>query len=76
MLTFGVDGTRDTVGETDVELGQGVFLVDGSVRQISDGGGLDHVLNRVSLDGLVLGEKWVSDVRDMAKFLWIGVAGG
>lgn len=59
VLTFGVDGARDTVGETDVELGQGVFLVDGSVRQISDGGGLDHVLNRVSLDGLVLGERSV-----------------
>ena len=49
-----MDGTRDAVGEPDVELGQGVFLVNGGFGQITDGGGLDHVLDRVTLDGFVL----------------------
>jgi hypothetical protein len=53
-LTLGVDGARDAVGETDVELGEGVLGVDRGLGQVTDGGGLDHVLDRVALDGLVL----------------------
>ena len=54
QLTLGVDGARNAVGDTDVKLGEGVFGVDGSVGHVTDSGGLDHVLDRVSLDGLVL----------------------
>lgn len=49
-----MNGAGDAVGETDVELRQGVFLVDGRLRQITDRGGFDHVLDRVALDGFVL----------------------
>ena len=53
-LTLGVDSARDAVGHSDVELGEGVLGVNGSLGQVTDGSGLDHVLDRVSLDGLVL----------------------
>lgn len=53
-LTLGVDSARNAVGDTDVELGEGVFRVDRGVGQITDGSSLNHVLDRVSLDGLVL----------------------
>jgi hypothetical protein len=59
-----VDGARDAVGETDVELGQGVLGVDRGLGQVTDGGGLDHVLDRVALDGLVLGGSAGVGLRD------------
>lgn len=49
-----MDSARDTVGDSDVELGQSVLLVDRGVRHVSDGSSLDNVFDRVSLDGLVL----------------------
>ena len=53
-LTLGVDGAGHAVGETDVELGKGVLLVDRCLGKVTDSSGLDHVLDRVALDGLVL----------------------
>lgn len=53
-LTLGVDGARDTVGETDIELGEGVLGVDRGLRKVSDGSSLDHVLHGETLDSLVL----------------------
>ena len=49
-----MDSTGNTVGDSNVQFWQGVFRVDGSLGKITDGSGLDHVLDRVSLDGLVL----------------------
>lgn len=49
-----MDSARDAVGHSDVQLGEGVLGVNGSLGQVTDGGGLDHVLDGVSLDGLVL----------------------
>lgn len=53
-LTLGVDGARDTVGKTDVELREGVLGVDRGLREVSNGGSLNHVLHGESLDSLVL----------------------
>lgn len=53
-LTLSVDGARDTVGKTDVELGEGVLGVHRGLREVSDGSSLDHVLHGESLDSLVL----------------------
>lgn len=50
-----VDGARDTVDHLDVELGQGVLLVDGGLAQVTDGSSLNNVAHSESLDGLVLG---------------------
>lgn len=50
-----MDGARDTVGETDIELGEGVLGVDRGLRKVSDGSSLDHVLHGETLDSLVLG---------------------
>lgn len=52
--TLGVDGARDTVGKTDVELREGVLGVDRGLREVSNGGSLNHVLHGESLDSLVL----------------------
>lgn len=49
-----VDGARNTVVDLDVELWKGVFLVDGSLGNVTNGGRLDHVSDGESLDGLVL----------------------
>lgn len=51
---LGVDGARDAVRKTDVELGEDVLGVDRGVREVTDGSGLNHVLDGVALDGLVL----------------------
>ena len=52
--TLGVNGTRDAVGRSNVQLGERVLLVHRGVGQVTDSSGLDHVLDRVALDGLVL----------------------
>merc|ERR1712227_1022709 len=49
-----VDGAGDAVLELEVHLGDRVLSEDGSVRDVTDGGGLDHVADGESLDGLVL----------------------
>lgn len=51
-----MDGARDAVGETDVELGKGVLGVNRRLAQVTDGSGLDHVFDSVALDGFVLGQ--------------------
>lgn len=51
---LGVDGTRDAVVELVVKLWEGVLGVDRGLRDISDGGRLDHVSDGETLDGLVL----------------------
>lgn len=50
----GVNGTRDTVVQLVVQLWHSVFRVDGSLRQISNSGSLNHVSDGDSLDSLVL----------------------
>lgn len=66
-----MDGTRDTVGDLDVELGQGVLGVDRSVRDVTDGSGLNDVADSESLDCLVLGHTSgavrASDESDVAS---------
>lgn len=42
--------------DLDVQLGQHVLLVHGSVRNVTDGSRLDHVSDGESLNGLVLGD--------------------
>lgn len=51
-----MNGARDTVNHLDVELGQSVLLVHGSLGQITDSSGLNNVADSESLDGLVLGD--------------------
>lgn len=51
---MGVDGTRDTVDDLDVELGESVLGVDGGVRDVTDGSSLYDVSDSEPLDGLVL----------------------
>jgi hypothetical protein len=50
----GVDSARDTVVQLDVQLGDGVFFIDGSFLKIADGSSFYHVADGESLDGLVL----------------------
>jgi len=50
-----VDGAGDAVLELEVHLGDSVFIKDTGVRDITNGGGLDHVADGESLDGLVFG---------------------
>lgn len=49
-----MDGARNTVGKTDVELREGVLGVNRGLREVSNGGSLNHVLHGESLDSLVL----------------------
>ena len=51
----GVHGARDAVFNLEVQLGDDVDIVDGSVLQVTLGGGLDHVAHHKALHGLVLG---------------------
>lgn len=51
-----MDGTGHTVVDLDVQLGQSILLVDGGLRDISDGSRLNHVSDAESLDSLVLGD--------------------
>jgi len=55
MDDLGVNGARHAVVELGVQLGQSVDVVDGGVRDISDGGSLDDVTDHELLDRLVLG---------------------
>lgn len=50
----GVDGTGDTVVQLVEHLWDWVFVVDRGFGDVSDGGGLNHVSDSHSLDGLVL----------------------
>ena len=50
----GVNGTGDTVVQLVVSLWQGVFWVDRSFGQISDGSSFNNVSNSHSLDSLIL----------------------
>lgn len=50
----GVNSARDAVHDLDVELGQSVFLVNGSLGQVTNGSSLNNVADSESLDGLVL----------------------
>ena len=52
---LGVDGAGDAVVQLGVELGQLVRGIDGGLRDVSDGGGLDDVPDDELADGLVLG---------------------
>jgi len=54
MDDLGVNGARHAVVELGVQLGQSVHVVDGGVRNISDGSSLDDVTNHELLDRLVL----------------------
>jgi len=49
-----VDGAGYAVHNLDVQLRHGIFLVDGSLRDITDRCTLHHVANLEALDGLVL----------------------
>lgn len=53
---MGVDGARDAVRGLDVELGQGILLVNRGIGQIADSRSLDHVANDEAVNGLVLGD--------------------
>jgi len=50
----GVDGARHAVGKLEVELGDGVLLVDRRLLHVSLRGLLNHVADLEPLDGLVL----------------------
>jgi len=50
-----VNGARHAVLKLEVHLGHRVFREDRRIRDITDGGGLDHVADGEPLDGLVLG---------------------
>merc|ERR1719494_581393 len=51
-----MDGRRDAVVLLQVDLGDGIVLVDGGLGEIAHGGRVDHVADHVLLDGLVLGD--------------------
>jgi len=51
---LGVDGAGHAVVQLGVQLGQSVHIVDGSVRDVSDGCGFDDVTDHKFLDRLVL----------------------
>ncbi len=51
-----MDGARDAVVDLNVQLGQNVLLVDRGIRNVTDGGRLDHVADGEALDSLVLGD--------------------
>ena len=51
-----VDSGLDAVEHLDVELGEGVVLVGGSLADVTEGGGIDNVTDDEPLDGLVLGD--------------------
>lgn len=53
---LGVNGARNAVVDLKVELRKSILLVDRLLRDISNGGSLNHVSDEVSLDGLVLGD--------------------
>lgn len=75
-----VDGARDTVLQLEVHLGNRVLGEDGGVRDITDGGRLDHVANGESLDCLVLGRASravaAADGLDVAAALLVAAAVG
>lgn len=50
-----VDGTGDAVLHLQVQLRDGVAVVDAGVTHVTLGGGVDHVADEEALDGLVLG---------------------
>ena len=56
----GVDSARDTVVELDVQLGDSVFLIDGSFLKITDSSSFYHVTDSETLDGLILGDTTVT----------------
>jgi hypothetical protein len=41
--------------QLDIQLGDGVFFIDGGFLKITHGSGFDHVADGETLDGLVLG---------------------
>jgi hypothetical protein len=49
-----MNGARDTVVQLDVQLGDGVFFIDGGFLKITDSSSFDHVTDSETLDGLVL----------------------
>jgi hypothetical protein len=55
-----VDSARDTVVELDVQLGDGIFLVDRGFLKITDSSSFYHVTNGETLDGLILGDTTVT----------------
>lgn len=74
-----VDGARDAVVSLEVELGKSVLLVDGSLRDITDGSSLNHVSDNISLDSLVLGNHsgavGAADRGDVASALLVTSVG-
>lgn len=71
----GMNSTRDTVVQLVVQLWQSVFLVDRSLRQVSNSSSLNHVSDGDSLDGLVLwntsGTVQTSDWLDVTSALLV-----
>jgi hypothetical protein len=49
-----VDSARDTVVELDVQLGDGIFLIDRGFLKITDSSSFYHVTDGETLDGLIL----------------------
>lgn len=74
-----VDSARNTVVQLIVQLWQDILVVDRSLRQISDSGGLNHVSDGDSLDGLVLWHTLstvqTSDWLDVASALLVSTVG-
>lgn len=55
-----VNGTGDTVGNLDIDLGKHILLVDAGLADITDGSSLDHVTDAEALDGLILSNHTVA----------------
>merc|ERR1719190_18940 len=51
-----MDGRRDAVVLLQVQLGDGVVLIDRGLGEITHRGRVDHVADHVLLDGFVLGD--------------------
>lgn len=51
-----MNSARDTILQLDVQLGDGVLAVNGSLRQVTNGGSFNHVTDSPALNGFVLGD--------------------
>ena len=56
----GVNSTRDTVVKLNIQLGNSIFLIDGSFLKITNSSSFYHVTDSETLDGLVLGNATVA----------------
>jgi hypothetical protein len=49
-----VDGARHAVCNFDIQLGNRIFIINGSLANIPNSSALDHVPHRETLDGFIL----------------------